>query len=54
LAVNDRRTAPGMTADIDANRAIVGTDSALHTTGGIRDHMSRRKNRMSIRITFEN
>jgi hypothetical protein len=52
--VDDRFTAPGVGTDIDTNRAIVCTYSALYTAGRVWHDLSRREQRVSSGISFEN
>jgi hypothetical protein len=42
-----------MRADIDANRAVIGTDPALHTPRRVRHHLTGGKDRVFIRIPLE-
>jgi len=40
VAVFYRHTQPGMVADIDVDGAVIRTDPALHTAGGLRDYIT--------------
>jgi hypothetical protein len=51
--MSHRLAAPGMIAHIDSNRAIVGTNPALHTPDGVWDHLSRGENDVFIHIPLE-
>jgi hypothetical protein len=48
-----RIATPGMRADIDPDRTVIAANPTLHTTRGVWYYLSRRENRMFIRITLE-
>ena len=50
----DWLTTPGMSAHIDAYRAVIRTNSALYTTRRVRYHLSGCQNSMLFRISLEN
>jgi hypothetical protein len=43
-----------MGSNVNADGTVIGANSTLNTTRGIRDHMSRRENRVFIHIPSEN
>ena len=51
--MNHGGTAPGVPAHIDANRAVIRTNAALHATRWVRYHLSRREKRMFAWSTVE-
>jgi hypothetical protein len=51
--MRNRFATPGMGAHVNTYRAIVGTNSTLHTARRVRDHLSRGEHRIFACITFE-
>lgn len=50
----DRFPLPGMGAYIDADRAVIGTNSTLYTARGVRYYLSRSQDYVFIYISLEN
>jgi hypothetical protein len=51
--MNDRHSAPRVGTHVNPNRAIIGTDAALHATRGVWHHVSGGENFMLIYVIFE-